>query len=296
MSRAILDNEPLIRLIGFIGIFLGMALLERLIPARQLTRQGRRWLTNLGLSATATLVVRLFAQFILPVAGVGIAFLAQDRDVGLFNNIQISPALAFVISLFALDGIIYGQHVLFHRFDVLWRMHKVHHADPDLDVTTAVRFHPLEILISLFVKAAAILTLGVPPLAVIVFEVLLNGSAMFNHANLELSPTANRILSLFIVTPDMHRVHHVTDYDAQNRNFGFNLSLWDRIFGTYRHADKTELSAMQIGLAEYTTDDKRPKPTEFLWSLILPFLPTIHPMEHQADAENPKAGKRESDK
>ena len=296
MSRVILDNEPLVRLIGFIGIFLGLALLERIIPARQLSRQGRRWLTNLGLSATATLVVRLFAQFILPVAGVGIAFLARDRGIGLFNNISVAPALAFIISLFALDGLIYGQHVLFHRFEVLWRMHKVHHTDPDLDITTAVRFHPLEILLSLFVKAGAILALGVPPLAVIVFEVLLNGSAMFNHANLELSPTANRILSLFIVTPDMHRVHHVTDYEAQNRNFGFNLSLWDRIFGTYRHAEKAELSAMQIGLEEYATDDKKLKPTEFLWSLILPFAPTPRPMERQPDAKRPEAGKRGADK
>jgi len=296
MSRVILDNEPLIRLIGFIGIFLGLVLLERLIPARQLSRQGRRWLTNLGLSATVTLVVRLFAQFIIPIAGVGIAFLAQDQGIGIFNNISIAPALAFIISLFALDGLIYGQHVVFHRFEVLWRMHKVHHADPDLDVTTAVRFHPLEILISLFVKAVAILALGVPPLAVITFEVLLNGSAMFNHANLELSPTVNRILSLIIVTPDMHRVHHVTDYEAQNRNFGFNLSLWDRIFGTYRHADKTELSAMQIGLEEYATNDKKLKPTEFLWSLILPFVPTPHPTRHQPDAESPKAGKTGADK
>ena len=296
MSRVILDNEPLVRLIGFIGIFLGLALLERLIPARELSQQGRRWLTNLGLSATATLVVRLFVQFVLPVAGVGIAFLAQDHGIGLFNNVPVAPALAFIISLFALDGLIYGQHVVFHRFEVLWRMHKVHHADPDLDVTTAVRFHPLEILISLFVKAAAILALGVPPLAVIVFEVLLNGSAMFNHANLELSPTVNRILSLFIVTPDMHRVHHVTDHDAQNRNFGFNLSLWDRIFGTYRHADKTELSAMQIGLEEYATNDKKLKPTEFLWSLILPFAPTPNPTRHQPDAESPKAGKTGAEK
>lgn len=296
MSRVILDHEPLVRLIGFIGIFLGLALLERLIPARELSGQGRRWLTNLGLSATATLVVRLFVQFVLPVAGVGIAFLAQAHDIGLFNNVPIAPAFAFAISLLALDGLIYGQHVLFHRFDVLWRMHKVHHADPDLDVTTAVRFHPLEILISLFVKAAAILALGVPPIAVIVFEVLLNGSAMFNHANLELGPTVNRILSLFIVTPDMHRVHHVTDIDAQNRNFGFNLSLWDRIFGTYRHADKAELSAMQIGLEEYATDDKKLKPTEFLWSLILPFAPTPRPTPDQPDAKRPEAGKRGANK
>ena len=279
MSRIILDHESLIRLVGFIGIFVGMALLERLAPARQLNGQARRWLTNLGMSATARLVVYLFVQFIAPVAGVGIAFLAQDRGVGLFNNMAVAPWLAFIISLFALDGLIYGQHVIFHRFEILWRMHKVHHADPDLDVTTAVRFHPLEILISVFIKAAAILALGVPPLAVIAFEVLLNGTAMFNHANLKLGATANRILSLFIVTPDMHRVHHATDYDAQNQNFGFNLSLWDRVFGTYRHADKAELSAMHIGLDEYATDEKKLKPTEFLWSLILPFVTTTTPKD-----------------
>ncbi|MFZ3035598.1 MAG: sterol desaturase family protein [Parvibaculum sp.] len=291
MSHVILDNEPLVRLIGFIGIFVGMALLERLAPARQLSRRGRRWLTNLGLSATARVVVYLFVQFVLPVAGVGIAFWAQDRNIGLFNSISITPALAFVISFFALDGLIYGQHVVFHRFEILWRMHKVHHADPDLDVTTAVRFHPLEILISLFIKAAAILALGVPPLAVIAFEVLLNGTAMFNHANLKLGATANRILSLFIVTPDMHRVHHATDYDAQNLNFGFNLSLWDRVFGTYRHADKAELSTMPVGLDEYATDDKKLKPTEFIWSLILPFVTTHSPTENKPDKGMNESGK-----
>lgn len=231
MSRIILDNEPLVRLTGFVGIFLGMVILERLFPARELSRQGRRWLTNLSLGATATLVVRLFIQFTFPVASVGVAFLAQRESIGLFNNVTIQPALAFVASLLALDALIYGQHIIFHRFEILWRMHKVHHADPDLDVTTAVRFHPLEILISLFVKAVAILVLGASPLAVLIFEVLLNGTAMFNHANLGLGVTANRILSLVIVTPDMHRVHHVTEIDSQNSNFGFNLSLWTECSG-----------------------------------------------------------------
>lgn len=299
MNHIVLDNEPLIRLIGFVGIFIGMVFLERLFPARQLNRQGRRWLTNLGLSATATLFVRLFAQFILPVAGVGVAFWVQTQNIGLFNQISVAPALAFIISLFALDGLIYGQHVVFHRFDVLWRMHKVHHADPDIDVTTAVRFHPLEILISLFIKAAAILALGAPPLAVICFEVLLNGIAMFNHANLRLGTTTNHILSLFIVTPDMHRVHHSREHDAQNHNFGFNLSLWDRLFGTYRYAGKPELSAMQMGLDEYLTNDNKLKPTEFLWSLILPFSPVTQitkPTENQSDAKSQRVKKEEPGK
>lgn len=274
MSRIILDNEPLVRLTGFVRIFVGMVILERLFPARELSRQGRRWLTNLSLGATATLVVRLFVQFTFPVASVGVAFLAQREGIGLFNNVTIQPALAFVASLLALDALIYGQHIIFHRFEILWRMHKVHHADPDLDVTTAVRFHPLEILISLFVKAVAILVLGASPLAVLTFEVLLNGTAMFNHANLGLGVTANRILSLVIVTPDMHRVHHVTEIDSQNSNFGFNLSLWDRVFRTYHHASKADLSALIVGLEEYGTVDKKLKPTEFLWSLILPFRAT----------------------
>jgi len=292
MTSAILDNEPLIRLVGFVGIFVGMVFLEQLIPARHLSQRGRRWLTNLGLGMTATLVVRLFARFMLPVMGVGVAIWAEAQGVGLFNTMSLPPLFVLVISLFALDGLIYGQHVVFHRVKVFWRLHRVHHADPDLDVTSALRFHPFEILISLFVKAAAIVALGVPPLAVIVFEVLLNGSAMFNHANVRLGAEVNRLLSLFVVTPDMHRVHHASEYGAQNRNFGFNLSLWDRIFGTYRHAGGAELSAMQIGLAEYVTDDQKLKPTEFLWSLILPFVPMTQPAGNRPDAKSHEAEKR----
>lgn len=287
MNAALFDHEPLIRFALFAGIFVCLAMLERVFPVRQLGHRARRWRTNIGLSVAATALARLVAQFILPIAGVGLALVVQTHGIGLFNAIDISPVIAFVVSLFALDGLIYGQHVVFHKIDLLWRIHRVHHADPDLDVTTAVRFHPIEILISLFIKAAAILALGVPPLAVIVFEVLLNGTAMFNHANLQLGATANRLLSPFIVTPDMHRVHHSIEQDAQNKNFGFNLSLWDRIFGTYRHADAMELLAMRIGLNEFGNEQKSLKPTEFVWSFMLPFIspsssqPTAKQGEHQ---------------
>ncbi len=287
MNAALLDHEPLIRFALFIGIFVCLALLERLVPARPLRGRVQRWRTNIGLSVAATILARLVAQFILPIAGVGLALVAQAHGIGLFNAIEISPLIAFALSLLALDGLIYGQHIVFHRFDLLWRIHKVHHADPDLDVTTAVRFHPIEILISLFIKAAAILALGAPPLAVLVFEVLLNGIAMFNHANLQLGATANRLLSLFIVTPNMHRVHHSIEQDAQNSNFGFNLSLWDRMFGTYRRADAVELSSMTIGLNEFGNEHKSLKPTEFVWSFMLPFVlsSTPHPTVKQGEHE-----------
>lgn len=272
MNAALLNHEPLIRLAGFIGIFVCLALLERLAPVRPLGGRARRWRTNIGLSVAATVLVRLVAQFVLPIAGVGLALVAQAHHIGIFNVIDISPLIAFIASLLALDMLIYGQHVVFHKVNILWRIHKVHHADPDLDVTTAIRFHPIEILLSLFIKAAAILALGAPPLAVIVFEVLLNGTSMFNHANLKLGATTNRLLTLFIVTPDMHRVHHSTEQDAQNRNFGFNLSIWDRLFGTYRRADAMDLTSMHIGLKEFGDEHKNLKPTEFVWSFMLPFV------------------------
>jgi sterol desaturase/sphingolipid hydroxylase (fatty acid hydroxylase superfamily) len=288
MNAALLDHEPLIRLALFAGIFVSLALLERVFPVRQLGGRAQRWRTNIAMSVAATALARLVAQFILPIAGVGLALVAQAQGIGLFNTFAISPFVAFVVSLFALDGLIYGQHVVFHKIDLLWRIHRVHHADPDLDVTTAVRFHPIEILLSLFVKAAAILALGVPPLAVIVFEVLLNGIAMFNHSNLQLGATANRLLSLLIVTPDMHRVHHSIERDEQNSNFGFNLSLWDRMFGTYRRAEPIDLAAMRIGLDEFGSEHDNVKPTEFIWSFMLPFVSPSSPPPIAKQGEHQK--------
>mgnify|MGYP003641469504 CR=1 FL=1 len=266
MSAALIWAEPWIRLGTFASVFALMALSEHFRPVRHLPLRLTRWRTNLGLTVAATLLLRVA----LPVAAVGTAIWAQETGVGLFNYFAMPLLLSLPLSLAGLDLLIYGQHVAFHRFGLLWRMHKVHHADPALDVTTALRFHPFEIFLSMIIKVAVVAALGVPPVAVLIFEVLLNASAMFNHANLQLGATANRVLMRFIVTPDMHRIHHSVEPDAQNRNFGFNLSLWDRVFGTYRELNKPSLSAIRIGLDEH--DDV--KPTRFIWSLILPFLKT----------------------
>ncbi|MDO8420768.1 MAG: sterol desaturase family protein [Parvibaculum sp.] len=266
MSAALIWAEPWIRLGTFALVFTLMALSEHFRPVCRLPPRLARWRTNLGLTVAATLLLRVA----LPVAAVGTAIWAQDSGVGLFNYYSVPLWLSLLLSLAGLDLLIYGQHVAFHRIGLFWRLHKVHHADPALDVTTALRFHPLEIFISMIVKIAAVVAFGIPPVAVLGFEILLNASAMFNHANLQLGATVNRLLVRFIVTPDMHRVHHSVEPDAQNRNFGFNLSLWDRLFGTFRQLDRPALASIRIGLGGH--DDV--KPTRFIWSLILPFLKT----------------------
>lgn len=269
MSATLLEAEFWIRLGGFASVFVLMALAELAFPVRALSYRWARWRTNLGLTLVSNLLLRLS----LPLAAIGVALWAQDAGFGLFNALSAPLWVALPLSLIVLDILIYGQHVAFHRFNILWRMHKVHHADLELDITTALRFHPFEILISMLIKMIAVALLGVPPVAVLIFEVLLNAAAMFNHANLQLGVRANRLLQSVIVTPDMHRVHHSVELDAQNKNFGFNLSLWDRIFATYRVADRAELAATRIGLAEYVSADpfRHLKPTQFVWSLILPF-------------------------
>lgn len=272
MSAAVLEAEPWIRLGGFAAAFALLAAAELVFPARTLAHRAGRWRTNLGLTIVSTLLLRVS----LPLAAIGVAIWAQRAGIGLFNALDAPLALSLPLSLLALDALIYGQHVAMHKVGTLWRLHKVHHADPELDVTTALRFHPFEIFASMIVKMGAVALLGAPPVSVLLFEVLLNAMAMFNHANLQLGAAADRLLRSVIVTPDMHRVHHSTALDAQNRNFGFNLSLWDRIFATYHGADRAELDATRIGLAEFAGDGPHLnlQPTRFVWSLILPFLKT----------------------
>lgn len=259
-----LAAEPAIRLGVFVLVFAVMAGLEILSPVRKLSGRLTRWPTNLGLTIAATFLLRLT----LPVAAVGTAIWAQSAGIGLLNMTDLPPVLSVLISVIALDVLIYAQHRLMHRFDILWRLHKVHHADLVLDVTSALRFHPLEIFLSMLIKMAFVAALGAPPLGVLIFEILLNACAMFNHANIELGATANRMLRRLIVTPDMHRSHHSIVPAEQNKNFGFNLSLWDRIFATYQEVDKADLAQIRLGLA----DCPEPKPNQFIWSLILPFL------------------------
>ena len=248
MSEFIMANEPVIRLSVFLGIFALVALFEALAPRRprSLSRLAR-WPSNLGVVAVNTLVVRLA----FPTAAVGLALIAEARGWGLLNLIDLPFWLAVVISVVVLDGVIYLQHVMFHAVPALWRLHRMHHADQDFDVTTGARFHPIEILLSMALKLAAITALGPPALGVLIFEVLLNTTAMFNHGNWKIPLAVDRVLRLVVVTPDMHRVHHSILPEEANSNFGFNLPWWYRLFGTYRDQPAAGHEAMTIGIEQF---------------------------------------------
>jgi sterol desaturase/sphingolipid hydroxylase (fatty acid hydroxylase superfamily) len=261
-----LANEPVIRLIAFFGIFALMAVWEVAAPRRaRLHSRSVRWSANLGLVVFNTVLVRL----LFPFAAVAFATLAAQRGWGLLNNLDLPQWLALVLAVAAMDFAIWLQHVMVHAVPVLWRLHQVHHADPDYDVTTGARFHPLEIILSMLIKFSVIAVLGAPAAAVLVFEVLLNATAMFNHGNIKLPGGVDAPLRLLLVTPDMHRVHHSTDNAEANSNFGFNLSLWDRLFGTYRGAARLPQESMQIGVAGLTGD---PRCVSLTGMLAIPFV------------------------
>ena len=245
MDTFIQTHEATIRLGAFFGIFVLMAIWEWLAPRRVLTvSKALRWGSNLGLVALNTVLLRL----LFPVAAVGLAATAAAQGWGLLNHYPVSPWLAVPLAVIALDLAIWAQHVFFHAVPALWRLHRVHHADLDYDLTTGARFHPIEILLSMLIKFAVILVLGPPVVAVILFEIILNGMAMFNHGNVGLPNRLDRWLRWVFVTPDMHRVHHSVEDDETNSNFGFNLSWWDRLFGTYREAPRAGHLGMTIGI------------------------------------------------
>ena len=270
MDNFLGQGDSLVRLGVFIGVFLAMALIELGWPKRTLvTSKGRRWFTNLGISVTASLVLRLMAALAVPVAAIAAAFYAQANGIGLLNAVDWPGWIKIVIALVVLDLAIWAQHLASHKIPILWRLHKVHHADRDIDVTTAVRFHPIEIALSMLWKIIVVVPLGASPLAVFLFEVILNGCAMFNHANIALPGWLDRVLRLFIVTPDMHRVHHSVLRREHDSNYGFNLSLWDRVFRTYTAQPQDGHQHMRIGLTPYQSED----PTHLGWSLLLPFWP-----------------------
>jgi len=239
-------SEGMVRLGSFVAIFGLMGLWELLAPARdQSFPRLRRWPNNLALAALNVAIVRV----LFPAAGVGLAVLAEAHGAGLLRLLEPRFWLAVLAGVAVLDLAIYLQHLLFHALPALWRLHRVHHTDPDFDVTTALRFHPVEILLSILIKAAVIFALGPPVLAVLIFEVVLNGASVFNHANVRLPPRIERVLRWFIVTPDMHRVHHSKDMRETNSNYGFNLSIWDRLFGTYRAQPALGHEGMRIGVS-----------------------------------------------
>jgi len=261
----ILNHEPAVRLGAFLGVFVVMALWELVGGRRQLTTEkGARWFANLGITVMNTVVVRL----IFPTAAVGLAVLAVDRGWGMLNQLTAPHALKIVAGVMLLDLAIYLQHVMFHAVPVLWRLHMVHHADVDFDVTTGLRFHPVEIVLSMLIKLAVILVLGPPVVAVLIFEVLLNATAMFNHGNVRLAPSLDRVVRWFVVTPDMHRVHHSVVLRETNSNFGFNLPWWDRLLGTYRAQPVAGHEGMTIGLEQYQEQRRQTLP----WLLVQPFV------------------------
>jgi len=248
MVEILLQYEPAIRLSAFISIFAAMALWEMLAPRRpQAIGRPRRWPGNLGIVALNTLLVRL----IFPTAAVGMALLAEAHGWGLFQALKAPAWLAITASVIFLDLAIYLQHVLFHAVPALWRLHRMHHADLEFDVTTGARFHPIEILLSMAIKLGVVAALGAPAVAVLIFEVLLNATSMFNHGNVRLSERLDGVLRWFMVTPDMHRVHHSVVPRETNSNFGFNAPWWDRLFGTYRAQPAAGHQEMTIGIAQF---------------------------------------------
>ena len=259
-------NSSLLRLAIFLGLLALFAALEALAPrrARVLPRSGR-WLTNLGMTVLNTLALRAVAIGV-PLLAVGAALDASAQHSGLFNQLQWPPVLEIASSLLILDFAIWLQHLITHKVPLFWRFHRVHHADRDFDVTTAVRFHPVEIVASMAVKIGLVYALGPSAVAVLLFEVLLNATALFNHANLRLPLWLDRGLRWVLVTPDMHRVHHSVIRVEHDSNFGFALSVWDRIFRTYRAQPEAGHEAMVVGLQ--WQDDK---PAKLGWSLWLPF-------------------------
>lgn len=265
-SGYILEHELAIRLGFFFGVFALIAIWEMLSPRRALTvSKVLRWSSNLGLVFLNSLVLRL----LFPAAAVGVAAFAQQSDWGLLNLYEIPYSLSVILSVVVLDFVIYIQHVMVHAIPAFWRLHRVHHADLDYDVTTGARFHPIEIILSMLIKFSAIVVLGPPVLAVVIFEVLLNATAMFNHGNISIPQGVDRLLRWFVVTPDMHRVHHSVEDDETNSNFGFSLPWWDRLFGTYRDQPRAGHEGMVIGIYRYR-DQKLV--SRLPGMLILPFV------------------------
>lgn len=248
MESLFQQHEVTIRLSSFLGIFLLVALWEYLAPRRALSvSRGLRWFNNISLVVLNTLLLRL----LFPAAAAGVALYAGEHGIGLLNIIGPAFLPALVVSLVIMDFAIWFQHMLMHRVPLLWLLHRVHHADLDYDVTTGARFHPIEIILSMLIKFGVILLLGPPVIAVVLFEITLNGMAMFNHGNIRLPLAIDRVLRLFVVTPDMHRVHHSTIRAEHDTNYGFNLSCWDRLFGTYLGQPGLGHDGMKIGIREF---------------------------------------------
>lgn len=261
-----MENEATIRLTVFLGLFLTFAALEAWAPRRaRVQPRARRWITHWAIAVLNTLTLRAMA-FGLPLLAVGAAADAAASGWGLLNRVEWPGWFEVLLAILILDLAIWTQHLVTHKLPILWRLHRVHHADRDFDVSTAIRFHPVEIALSMLLKIGLVYLLGPSALAVVLFEILLNGSALFNHANLRLPTGVDRLVRLVLVTPDMHRVHHSVHRHEHDSNYGFALSIWDRIFGTYIAQPEGGHEDMTIGLA---WQDDRTK--QLGWNLSLPF-------------------------
>jgi sterol desaturase/sphingolipid hydroxylase (fatty acid hydroxylase superfamily) len=264
MNDLLITHETTIRASLFMGLLGTMILCEFLAPRRVLTLPRKpRWVTNISIVMTDIIVLRL----LFPVAAVETAVIAQSRGLGMLNTIDIPVSVQVLIAIVLLDVLIYMQHVLFHLFPWLWRVHRVHHTDLDFDATTAVRFHPVEIILSMLIKMLGVILIGPPVIAVIIYEIILNGIAVFNHSNVDIPVRIDALLRRIIVTPDMHRVHHSVIRTETDSNFGNFLSCWDRFFNTYREQPEARHSGMKIGLTEFRDSQSQ----RFSSLLLLPF-------------------------
>lgn len=251
MSDFILANEPAIRIVGFVSVLSLMAVWETIATRRHQTiKRLLRWPANLAIVVLGTLAIRL----LFPLAAVGAAIYASEQGWGLLNLVSMPGWITVVLAIIALDLAIYFQHRIFHAVPWFWRLHRMHHADLEFDVTTGLRFHPLEIVLSMAIKMAVVVLIGAPALAVVVFEVLLNASSLFNHGNIRLPQRVDRWLRLILVTPDMHRVHHSAIQRETDSNFGFSVSWWDRLFGTYHAQPEKGHLGMTIGIEDFRTE------------------------------------------
>jgi sterol desaturase/sphingolipid hydroxylase (fatty acid hydroxylase superfamily) len=261
-----LESDAPLRFAIFLAVFSTMAAWEIIAPRRRLaTSKIQRWTANLAILVTNTVLVRA----IFPAAAVGIAAFAEARGVGMLHAFDIHPALKILLALAALDLAIYLQHVMFHAVPLLWRLHRAHHADLEIDVTTGARFHPVEMLLSMAIKAAAIFVIGAPAVAVLVFEIALNASSMFNHSNVRIPQALDSVLRWLVVTPDMHRVHHSIRGEETNRNFGFNFPWWDRLFGTYQAQPRDGHEGMTIGIPGFRDPHRS---STYAGILAIPFV------------------------
>ncbi len=265
---ATLGDSGSLRLIAFFGILITLLILETLIPRRKHARDSLvRLSTNVLLTVFNGFVMKLAGSLVVPIAAVAAAVYVEGKGWGLFTLLSLDPPLELVLSLVLLDLAIYWQHVAAHYIPMLWQFHKVHHSDVEFDVTTALRFHPIEIFISMLWKIFLVFVLGPSAFAVVLFEIILNGCAMFNHSNIKWPFWVDRFIRLFIATPDMHRIHHSIIPSELNSNYGFSISLWDRIFRTYTWQPEKGHTDMEIGLEKHQDEG----PTKFLWSLRFPF-------------------------